>query len=130
MGLFSDLDWMIILGVGAVLLFGHGGATTMRQLGRWYGRAMRLKQELVSELARAAELPMPAGGNAGSLRTALLGLGSVETAAVGIPAAVRTPPSAPGVREPVVPLPWTGGSPVTSWSATYFGTDRPGGELR
>lgn len=130
MGLFSDLDWLIILGVAAFLLFGRDGATTMRQLGRWYGRALRLKQELVSEFARAAELPMPAGRSAGSLRAVLLGMDSADDARVGIPAAVRTPPAVPPVPGPAPPLPWTGGSPVTSWSTTYFEPERPGRMFR
>ena len=123
MGLFSDLDWLIILGVGAFLLFGHDGGTTVRQLGRWYGRAMRLKQELLSEFARAAELPMPAGGSAGSLRAALLGVEASDVARIGVPAAVRTPPAPPAAPTPPLPLPWTGGNPVTSWSTTFYGTE-------
>jgi hypothetical protein len=117
--LFSDIDWLIILAVGAFLLFGERGGATVRQLGRWYGRAMRLKQELVGEVAKAADLPLPAGAPSGSLRAALLGLDAPRGAAVGIPAAVRTPPVGPSAPESPVPLPWTGGSPVTSWSTTY-----------
>jgi len=129
-GLFSDLDWLIILGVGAFLLFGHDGGTTVRQLGRWYGRALRLKQELVSEFARAADLPMPAGGSAGSLRAALLGMDATPGAHSGIPAAVRHPPGAPPTPPAPGPLPWTGGNPVTSWSSTSYVVERPAGEYR
>ncbi len=129
MALFSDLDWLIVLGVGALLLFGDRGGATVRQLGRWYGRAMRLKQELVEEVARAADLPLPAGTPAGSLRAALLGLDSLPARPVGIPVAVRVPPTPPAA--PAVPamLPWTGGEPVTSWSTTYY-APVPVGEWR
>jgi hypothetical protein len=128
--LLSDIDWLIVLGVGAFLLFGRAGGSTVRQLGRWYGKALRLKQELVSEVARAADLPLPAGASAGSLRAALLGLDSTELPRSGIPAVVRTPPLAgpsPGVPPT---LPSTGGFPVASWSATYFVRDPGSGELR
>jgi hypothetical protein len=118
--LFSDIDWMIILGLAAFLLLGNDGGRTVRQLGRWYGRAMRLKQELVGEVARAADLPLGAGANPGSLRAALLGMEGGPASRVGIPAAVRTPPEAPPRPIPPPPFPWTGGYPVTSWSATYF----------
>ncbi len=122
MALFSDLDWMIVLGAAALLLLGEGGASTVRQLGRWYGRALRLKQELVGELARAADLPMPADGG-GSLRAALLGLDldAPTRARLSVPLATPSPPTAPPAPTPPSPLPCTGGYPVASWSATYFG---------
>jgi hypothetical protein len=120
--LFSDLDWLILLAVGAFVLFGRGGASTVRQLGRWYARALRLKQELVGEFARAADLPMPLDGSAGSLRAALLGaeLDDAARARLRVPLGARTPPPSPTGEPPRVPLPTTAGSPVTSWSATYF----------
>jgi len=127
--LFSDLDWLIVLGVGGFLLLGDRGASTVRQLGRWYGRAMRLKQELVEEVARAAELPLPAGAPIGSLRAALLGLDGPVRPAVGIPAAVRTAPVLASPPETAAPWPRTGGTPVTSWSATFFPTAPERGEL-
>jgi len=105
--------------VGAFLLFGDRSGTTVRQLGRWYGRAMRLKQELVEEVARAAELPLPAGTSAGSLRAALLGLDAPVRPSVGIPAAVRTAPGVTSYPETIPTLPRTGGFPVTSWATTY-----------
>jgi hypothetical protein len=117
--LFSDIDWLILLAVGAFLLLGEHGGATVRQLGRWYGRAMRLKQELVGEVARAADLPLPAGAPSGSLRAALLGLETPPGTTRGIPVAVRTPPVGPSAPEVPMPLPWTGGTPVTSWSTTY-----------
>jgi hypothetical protein len=130
MALFSDIDWLIVLGVGAFLLFGRDGGATVRQLGRWYGRAVRLKQELVGQVARAADLPLGPAGNAGSLRAALLGLEPADRGRPSIPAAVRTPPAGPSVPQPPPPLPITGGSPVTSWSATFFAPGGERGELR
>lgn len=130
MALFSDIDWLIILAVGGFLLFGRGNTQALRTLGRWYGRATRLKQELMGELARAADLPMPAGGSAGSIRSALLGLGT-ETGPTtrGIPAAVRTPPAAPPAPLPLEPTPWIGGSLVTGWSSSGASV-RPTEEVR
>jgi len=130
MTLFSDLDWLIVLGVGAFLLFGDRGGATVRQLGRWYARAMRLKQELVEEVARAADLKLPTGASTGSLRAALLGLDGPVAAGRGIPAAVRTAPALAVERAPSPSLPWTGGTPVTSWSMTYFAADREPAEVR
>ena len=129
MGLFSDLDWLIILGVGAFLLFGENGGQTVRQFGRWYGRAMRLKQELVGEFARAADLPVAAGSPGGSLRAALLAREPAR-AAHASPLAVPRSPTTPAPPTPTTPFPWTGGSPVTSWSATYFSPEDNGRELR
>lgn len=129
MALLSDIDWLIILGIGAFLLLGNDSGRTVRQLGRWYGRAVRLKQELVGEIARAADLPLGAGANPGSLRAALLGLETDPQGRVGIPTAVRTPPVAPPSPLPPPPFPWTGGQPVTSWSMTYFEPPLGGGRL-
>jgi len=130
MALFSDIDWLILLGVGAFLLFGRDGGATVRQLGRWYGRALKLKQELVSEVARAADLPLPAGATVGSLRAALLGLEAPAAPVVGIPAAVRRPDPVPALPAFPVPLPSTGGQPVTSWSVTFFAPSADPRELR
>ena len=63
MALFSDIDWVIVVAVVAFLLFGKGNTEVLRTMGRWYGRAGRLKQDLLSEFTRAADLPMP--GTAG-----------------------------------------------------------------
>ncbi len=62
MALFSDMDWVIIAGVAAFLLFGKQSGDVLRTLGRWYGRAGRLKQELLSEITTAAEIPIPVSG--------------------------------------------------------------------
>jgi hypothetical protein len=119
MALFSDIDWIIIAAVGGFLLFGRGNTQALRTLGRWYGRATRLKQELMGEFARAADLPFPTGGSAGSIRSALLGLGSDAPPTRGVPIAVTTPPGPPAGPEPWNPsVPWAGGSVATSWSTS------------
>lgn len=125
MGLFSDIDWVIIVAVALFLLLGRESGQTLRALGRWYGRAGRLKQELLTDFTKAAELPPPAPGAPLTVRGALLGLDPVPTHQSGIPAAVRTPPSvppAPPPAPPTPPIPWTGGGPVIMWSTTTPGT--------
>ena len=91
MALTSDFDWAILLGVAALLLLGPNNGPLLRTVGRWYGRAMRLKQELLGELTRAAELPQPAPGQPVSLRAALLGIEETPSYFAGIPAAVSAP---------------------------------------
>jgi Sec-independent protein translocase protein TatA len=120
--LLSDIDWLIVLGVAAFLLFGERGGATVRQLGRWYGRALRLKQELVSQVAQAADLPLSADGPAGSLRAALLGadLDPDARARLRVPLGGRVPSSEPPASPGPAPLSWTGGYAVTSWTATFF----------
>jgi hypothetical protein len=93
MALFSDIDWMIVLVVAAFLLFGRESGALLRQLGRYYGRFARLKQELLGELTRAADLPSPRDGNVLTFRGALLGyVDGSQTP--GIPVAVTQPPIA------------------------------------
>jgi len=48
MALFSDVDWVIVAAVAVYLLFGKGNTDILRTMGRWYGRAGRIKQELLS----------------------------------------------------------------------------------
>jgi hypothetical protein len=117
MALFSDIDWLILLAAAAFLLLGEKNGEFLRQLGRWYARAGRLKQELLTEFTKAAELPTPVGGQL-SIRGALLGLDPTPTQASGIPAAVARPPVV-AVR-PIEPTwgPWTGGYPMPTWSVT------------
>ena len=117
MALFSDIDWVIVLAAAAFLLLGKDNSELLRTVGRWYGRAGRLKQELLSELTKAAEIPTPVGGPL-TIRGALLGLDPAPTQASGIPAAVTTPPVAPS--RPIEPawVPWTGGYPMPTWSMT------------
>ena len=121
MAFLSDVDWVIIVAVGVFLLFGKDSGQTLRTLGRWYGRAGKLKQELMSEFTKAADLPPPVPGTPLSLRGALLGLDSSPLPQSGIPTAVRTPPvvpPAPVPTPPAPPTPWTGGAPVVTWTMT------------
>jgi hypothetical protein len=119
MALLSDIDWVIIVAVAAFLLFGRGSGDVMRTFGKWYGRAGRLKQELLSEFTKAADLPTGLGGPGLSFRGALLGLDPTPTRASGIPAAVTTPPVPPMVPlSPEVNVPWTGGYPTSTWAMT------------
>ncbi len=82
MSLFSDMDWIILLGIGALVLFGDGGTQAVRTLGRWYGRAVRMKRQMLAEVAEAAEIPVPVAGQPTSLRAMLLGDDSSVSAPV------------------------------------------------
>jgi hypothetical protein len=93
MALFSDIDWGILLAVAGFLFLGKESGAALRQFGRYYGRFVRLKQELLGELTRAAELPAPPTGGALSLRGALLGYPE-GSATPGIPIAVTSAPIA------------------------------------
>jgi len=117
MSLFSDMDWVIIAAVAVFLLFGKENGEMLRTLGRWYARAMKVKQELLGELTKAADLPVPPGQPL-SIRGTLLGLDSPVTHVSGIPAAVRQAPTVPSAPVPGPPFPWTGGYPVPTWSTT------------
>jgi hypothetical protein len=120
MALFSDIDWIIILAAALFLLLGKDSGQVLRQMGRWYGRAGRIKQELLGEFAKAAELPAAPPGAPLSFRGMLMGIDPVPTQTPGIPAAVRIPPG-PAPAPPAVPTPptpWTGGAPVPTWSMT------------
>ncbi|HYA54646.1 MAG TPA: hypothetical protein VEG42_03480 [Thermoplasmata archaeon] len=117
MALFSDVDWVIIAAVAAFLLFGKENGQTLRTIGRWYGRAMHLKQELLGEFAKAVDLPV-APNQALSFRSTLLGVDPPATHASGIPVAVRVPPVVPYTPGYEPTLPWTGGYPVPTWSRT------------
>lgn len=90
MALLSDIDWMIILAVGGLLLFGRGNPELLRTFGRWYGKVLRLKQELLSEVTRAADLPTPSADRPISIRSAMFGLETTEAARTRIPLAVAT----------------------------------------
>ena len=117
MALFSDVDWMIIAIVAAFLLLGKENAATLRTLGRWYGRALRMKQELLGELAKSADLPIAAGQSL-SIRGTILGIDPPATHVSGIPAAVRIPPAVPFTPSYDPTVPWTGGYSVPTWSTT------------
>lgn len=115
MGLFSNLDWVILLGVGAFLLLGRENGALLRQLGRWYGRAMRLKQELLDEVTKAADLPAGVALNPPSIRRAFLGSEEPLGRVSGIPAAVTAAPTV--IVRPSAAPDWSGASvgPL-SWS--------------
>lgn len=121
MALLSDIDWAIIAVVAVFLLFGRDNTQAVRTLGRWYARAVRLKQELLSELTRAADLPTPPPGTPLSIRGALLGLTPESGAGFTGPMVESTPPPVAAYASaapPPPPFPWTGGYPVPSWSMT------------
>ena len=117
MALFSDVDWVIIVAVAAFLLFGKENSQTLRMIGRWYGRAMQLKQELLGEFTRATDIPVTPGQPL-SLRNTILGVDPPVSRASGIPTAVRVPPTVPYTPSYEPTLPWTGGYPVPTWSTT------------
>lgn len=117
MALFSDIDWVIIAAVAVFLLFGKENAQVLRTFGRWYGRALHLKQELLGQLTKAVDLPGAAGPSL-SIRGTLLGLDTPSPRGSGIPAAVRVPPAAPFTPTYEPAFPWTGGYPVPMWSTT------------
>ncbi|MGI0129834.1 MAG: hypothetical protein ACREDE_02535 [Thermoplasmata archaeon] len=129
MALFSDIDWVILLAAAAFLFLGKGNGELLRTLGRWYGRAGRLKQELLAEFTKAAEIPAAAGGPL-SIRGALLGLDPTPTQTSGIPAAVTRPPA--GTARPIEPAwePWTGGMPVSTWTRTVPAVPGEGERIR
>lgn len=120
MALFSDIDWLIIAVVGVFFLFGKDSGQMLRTLGRWYGRAGRIKDELLGEFAKAADLPRPPPGAPVSVRGMLLGLDSPPVREGGIRVGARTPPGTPPSPPPVPSptLPWTGGAPVPTWTMT------------
>jgi len=104
----SDVDWIILAGAAVFLLFGRNAGTTFRTFGRWYGKLVRFKADMIAEVSRAAELPLPALGQPVSFRATLLGLGEPESRAMWIPAAVAPPVSA-------VPGPQLSGVASTSY---------------
>jgi len=78
--------------VGAFLLLGRENGAVLRQLGQYYGRLARLKQELLGEFSRAADLPPP-GSGALSLRSAIIQMAEPATArTAAIPVAVTSAP--------------------------------------
>jgi len=84
MALFSDIDWLIILLVGAFLFLGPQGQQFARQLGRWYGRLMRLKEEILSEVASSAGVSASPSAPTASIRMTLFGT-DAELAAAATP---------------------------------------------
>ena len=97
----------------------------LRQLGRLYGRMNRLKTELLTDFAKAADIPAPVPGQVVSLRQALL---SYEPGApgrvIGIPAAVTSPPPIPDAYVPIAAAAPMGLGPST-WSVSYPHSEPP-----
>lgn len=95
MALFSDIDWVILLAVAAFLLVGRENGAVLRQFGRYYGRFVRLKQELMADFAKAADLPVADPRAPLTVRSALVQLADpTPSRTVSIPAAVTTTPLA------------------------------------
>ena len=111
MALLSDMDWLIILAVGAFLLVGKADPQLLRTVGRWYGRAMHLKQELLSEVTRAADLPPLPTNRPISLRNTLLGLDGPEPVPTHVPIAVVRPPAVVAMASSVSHTP----TPAMTW---------------
>jgi hypothetical protein len=119
MALFSDVDWAILVGVAAFLLLGKEGGPLVRQFGRYYGRMMRVKQELLTEFAKAAEIPAPTAGRPVSLRQTFLSWEPGDGRSSGIPAAVSVPPGvAVAAALPSAPSAWGPGLGPSTWSGT------------
>ncbi|SRR5579871_585637 len=118
MALFSDVDWLVLLAVGGFIFLGPGSGATVRQFGRYYARLMKFKQQMLSDLATAADLPAPVPGQGLSLRQSLLDLDTPPARTGGIPAAVTSPPMVPAVAS--APLPPAGFGP-TMWATTSPG---------
>jgi hypothetical protein len=121
MALFSDVDWMVLLAVSAFIFLGPGSGATVRQLGRYYARLLQFKQQMIRDLATAAELPIPVAGQGLSLRQSLLDLDTAPGRASGIPTAVSSPPMPPLLATPAAA---PGGFGPTVWATTS-----PSGEL-
>ncbi|MCI4347532.1 MAG: hypothetical protein L3J97_02795 [Thermoplasmata archaeon] len=114
MALLSNIDWMIILAVGGLLLFGRGNPELLRTLGRWYGKVLRLKQELLSEVTRAADLPTPSPDRPISIRSAMFGLETTQAARSQIPLAVATVAALPHSVPPA--MTWVNSVGPQQWS--------------
>jgi hypothetical protein len=94
MALLSDIDWLIILAVGGFLLLGKGDPQLLRTVGRWYGKVVHLKQELLSEVTREAGIPNLSNGQPLSIRNAFLGLDHEDPSRAQVPIAVARAPMA------------------------------------
>ena len=97
MALFSDFDWVILAAVGAFLLMGRGAGDVMRAMGRYYGRAIRLKNELLAEVTKSAGLPGGSSLRSSSIRQVLLGEDVVRAGPAQAPLAVTLAPTLPPV---------------------------------
>lgn len=119
MALFSDIDWIIIVGVGVLLLFGsRNGAGVMRTLGRYYSRLMSMKQQMIGEVTKAADIAPPTPGKPTSLRAAILGTDPGSNGHVsGIPIVVTQPPAVTYRPTYLPEAPWSAsGFASPTWS--------------
>jgi hypothetical protein len=97
MALVSDIDWVILAAVAVFLLLGRGAGDVMRAMGRYYGRAVRLKNELLAEVTKSAGLPAGASLRPTSIRHTLLGDDATLGGPSQVPLAVSVPPSTPPI---------------------------------
>ncbi|MDE1820009.1 MAG: hypothetical protein KGJ23_04215 [Euryarchaeota archaeon] len=63
MSLFSDVDWVILLLAGGLLLMGGHGMEVFRTLGKYYGKFLRIRQQLMFEFQSQVLGPEPSPGN-------------------------------------------------------------------
>ncbi len=118
MSLFSEMDWIVLLAIGGLVLLGNGGTSALRMLGRLYGRAVRMKRELLSEVARAADLPPPIEGQPTSVRAMLLGVDPTPESNVPSVAAAMAVPLAGFSSRSVATAARADGPPPSVWSRT------------
>lgn len=59
MSLFSDVDWMILLLVGGLLLLGGNNKELLRTAGRMYARVTRMRDEFLKDLRDSVNEPAP-----------------------------------------------------------------------
>jgi hypothetical protein len=121
--IFSDMDWVILIGVGVFLFFGKDNGQIIRQIGHWYGRMVRMKNEAMAEVTDAAQLPRTVFNRPASLRETFLSseyFGGT-TSGSGIPAAVTV---APVVTEKPSnePFPYSSYVGPGTWSMTLSAT--------
>jgi hypothetical protein len=91
-------------------------------VGRFYGRMMRIKSELLGEFAKMADLPAPVPGRMVSIRQSLLNWEPGNGQHVGVPVAVTTPPAVAAAYDPVAAASPIGLGPST-WSYSYPGPE-------
>jgi hypothetical protein len=91
MALFSDVDWLILLGAAGLLFLGPNNRELFRKIGRYYGRLLKAKQDLLAEFSRAADLPAPSGLGSMSFRASLLGWEEDSARQLAVPLAPPSP---------------------------------------
>ena len=134
MALLSDMDWLIILAVGGFLLIGKADPQLLRTVGRWYGKAMHLKQELLSEITRESGLPASLPDRPISIRSTLLGLDTDEAVRPPVPMAVAPAPlvlasATAAAHAPTAAMTWVNSVGPQQWSvaSTRFPEFETGG---